>query len=646
MLSSIPSLATLKAVSRKMGKSALDVVPWFEKEPETGVASATDEDLLEGLVDPEAMSRDQLFVNLQVRGLRTGGLKTALKERLKLYVQSQRESALAYMASDDAVQRQDVNLEESGSVYTCGANHQGQLGLGDAMPRETFTCVPKLKGKSVDYISVGADYCVAVTEEGEVYSWGGGGYAPLGHAKPKLPDDDDEMEVYLASLRDIHAEGEAHQAPKMIERLRGEGIVEVSAGYGHVVAVSDAGDVWTWGTGLQGQLGHGDLENKTIPTIVSTLQEKVIIAVSVGHSHSVCISDEDIPYTWGSLHGGRLGLGITEREDPNPRLRKYFLGPTLIPYFRGKKVLQVACSANHCLALVKDMNQVYSWGGGDGGRLGHGDAADKFMPTPVDAFRGMCVLQVACGPWHSAAIVMWPPLIDCGVVYTWGSGVYGQLGQGRAQISHKPGVVTSLYDRNISIKYISCGTHHNAVLAFDNAMYSWGSNKYGCLGADIEDEFTPVPQRVWAFDVMIAGVGRGSPRSIACGHDFTAVACFPYVGPSEDELIEMEAEKLHDVQKVAIVEAEKEIKRQMESEQKKDEARKRAGFHLLESKPLCDLCQVCSGFEPNIFKPSVCKECSHLKVRHTRQRVAADDDEEEGEEEAAGGAGAGDDDDK
>lgn len=96
-------------------------------------------------------------------------------------------------------------------------------------------------------------------------------------------------------------------------------------------------------------------------------------------------------------------------------------------------------------------------------------------------------------------------------------------------------------------------------------------------------------------------------------------------------LLQMEAEKLHDVQKTAIVEAEKEIKRQMEEEQKKDEMRKRAGLHLLENKPLCDLCQVCTGFEPNIFKPSVCKECSHLKVKHTRRRNSQVDDEEEEE---------------
>lgn len=43
---------------------------------------------------------------------------------------------------------------------------------------------------------------MACTEEGEVYTWGGGGWAPLGHPKLKPPDDDDEMEMYLAGLRE------------------------------------------------------------------------------------------------------------------------------------------------------------------------------------------------------------------------------------------------------------------------------------------------------------------------------------------------------------------------------------------------------------------------------------------------------------
>lgn len=61
-----PSLSKLKAVTRSVVQSSIDKVPWFDKEPEPGVEAATDEDLLEGVADPERMTRDQLFVRLCV----------------------------------------------------------------------------------------------------------------------------------------------------------------------------------------------------------------------------------------------------------------------------------------------------------------------------------------------------------------------------------------------------------------------------------------------------------------------------------------------------------------------------------------------------------------------------------------------------
>ena len=48
--------------------------------------------------------------------------------------------------------------------------------------------------------------------------------------------------------------------------------------------------------------------------------------------------------------------------------------PQVIQGFGDKEVIKVAthCDAKHYLALTSD-GEVYSWGNGDGGRLGHGD---------------------------------------------------------------------------------------------------------------------------------------------------------------------------------------------------------------------------------------------------------------------------------
>jgi alpha-tubulin suppressor-like RCC1 family protein len=51
--------------------------------------------------------------------------------------------------------------------------------------------------------------------------------------------------------------------------------------------------------------------------------------------------------------------------------------PTRILYDKQRKpfdgIKDIACGANHCVALNSEGTTVYSWGGGQGGRLGHGD---------------------------------------------------------------------------------------------------------------------------------------------------------------------------------------------------------------------------------------------------------------------------------
>jgi hypothetical protein len=101
----------------------------------------------------------------------------------------------------------------------------------------------------------------------------------------------------------------------------------------------------------------------------------------------------------------------------------------------------------------------------------------------------------------------------------------------------------SLLDINVIVWTLSAGTHHNAVLTDDNKVYTWGSNKCGCLGRDTEGQmWTAEPGIIEVFDAMVDRVGRGPVQSIACGKEYTLVATLPYTGPSEEELLLMEKE--------------------------------------------------------------------------------------------------------
>lgn len=95
-----------------------------------------------------------------------------------------------------------------------------------------------------------------------------------------------------------------------------------------------------------------------------------------------------------------------------------------------------AVKLSSLIALV--ILQVYSWGNGDGGRLGHGDSSSREEPTLVQELQGKTMVSIGCGSTYSAAIS------SQGELYTWGRGNYGRLGHGSSDDHSTPTLVTAL----------------------------------------------------------------------------------------------------------------------------------------------------------------------------------------------------------
>lgn len=160
----------------------------------------------------------------------------------------------------------------------------------------------------------------------------------------------------------------------------------------------------------------------------------------------------------------------------------------------GSSVHETDACASHNVALAED--GVYTWGSGDGGRLGHGDTLDRHEPVLVEGLKDEIVLQVAAGNWHSMALVQVPPCLYGGWVYTWGSGYSGQLGLGETFVTNTPRLVEGLVDDVATVAFMCCGSHHCAVLTDDEQMYCWGSNRHGCLGAQLVRRWQPLARSV------------------------------------------------------------------------------------------------------------------------------------------------------
>lgn len=57
--------------------------------------------------------------------------------------------------------------------------------------------------------------------------------------------------------------------PRVIESLRGVEVVDIAAGGAHSACITASGELFTWGKGRYGRLGHGDSEDQLKPKLVS-----------------------------------------------------------------------------------------------------------------------------------------------------------------------------------------------------------------------------------------------------------------------------------------------------------------------------------------------------------------------------------------
>ena len=97
----------------------------------------------------------------------------------------------------------------------------------------------------------------------------------------------------------------------MIEALRGKEIIDIACGGAHSAAVSAVGELYTWGKGRYGRLGHGDSEDQLKPKLVEALigYRVVGVACGSGDAQTLCITDDDSVWSWGDGDYGKLGRG-------------------------------------------------------------------------------------------------------------------------------------------------------------------------------------------------------------------------------------------------------------------------------------------------------------------------------------------------
>jgi len=251
-----------------------------------------------------------------------------------------------------------------------------------------------------------------------------------------------------------HGNEAGHSTPKRVEGLAGLVVQHIACGSRHTAIVTSNGALYTWGDKENGVAGHGDIEgHQYTPKLLDKLSSKNVVQLSACGFHTGCLTDTGELFTWGEGKFGRLGHG-GERNCHSPKLVE-----TLV----GKMPRQVSCGGFHT-AVVTDDGKLYTFGGGEHGQLGHNDRVNKVKPTFVEALDGVFVSQITCGWSHSVA------LTNKGRVFTWGNGDHGKLGHGSDRKVCIPNMVEKLKDFRV-VRVASYNEHTAALVEpFDHSI--------------------------------------------------------------------------------------------------------------------------------------------------------------------------------
>eukprot|EP01105_Mastigella_eilhardi_P008575 TRINITY_DN2077_c0_g1_i2.p1 TRINITY_DN2077_c0_g1~~TRINITY_DN2077_c0_g1_i2.p1 ORF type:complete len:300 (+),score=43.68 TRINITY_DN2077_c0_g1_i2:978-1877(+) len=277
----------------------------------------------------------------------------------------------------------------------------------------------------------------------------------------------------------------------------------VACGSCHTVIAFASGEVFAWGRNNNGQLGLGDTTTRTEPTLIPVLQMAPhVLSLACGYDFSAALLESNDLLMWGGNVNGSCGIG--------DELRNVTL-PTKVHKLATKKaaVKTVACGSWHTAAVLWN-GELFTWGRNECGQLGLGSTLYRSTPKKVN-LSGNFVVAVACGFNNTAA------LFDNGECWSWGSNIFGQLGTGDTHAAFYPQQV-KLRGKAVAL---SCGFDH-AVAVLDNGkVFGWGRNSDNLQLTDRHHGNQPIPQEISGFPPGML------PTAVACGGNHTAVLCRP-----------------------------------------------------------------------------------------------------------------------
>jgi alpha-tubulin suppressor-like RCC1 family protein len=238
-------------------------------------------------------------------------------------------------------------INNSGQLFAWGYTDYGTY--GDNVNVQARSSPVQIPG-SWTQAFIGYDFAIGLKTDGTVWTWGSGGSGQLG----------DNTTISRSSPVQIMS-GSSFTA-----------IAARGAGYGGMAIRTD-GTLWSWGAGIQGNVGDGTTVNRSTPVQITGSWTKIASGTGINFG----IKTDGTLWAWGANSGyGMLGDGTTiNRSAP-------------VQIGSGTNWQYVSAANSNGAAAMTSTGLLYVWGRSDAGtnnsyRIGDGNSVARSSPVQV-----------------------------------------------------------------------------------------------------------------------------------------------------------------------------------------------------------------------------------------------------------------------
>ena len=327
-------------------------------------------------------------------------------------------------------------LKNDGTLWGCGDNRYGQLGLGDTTNRITFTQITT-NTDNVKEIYCGWRNTFILKNDGTLWGCGWNEYGQLGL-------------------------GDTTNRTTFTEIItNADDIKSVYCGSNQTFILKNDGTLWGCGNNYYGCLGLGDTTNRTTFTQITTNADN-IKEIYCGLIHNLILKNDGTLWSCGWNNSGQLGLG----DGSN---RTTFTQVTT----NADNIKQVYCGGYYTLILKND-GTLWGCGNNPYGELGLGDTTNRTTFTEITT-NANDIKSVYCGESYTFI------LENDGTLWNTGYNGDGRLGLGDTT---NRTTFTQITTNANDVKEVYCGYSHTLILKNDGTLWGCGLNTSGQLGLE------------------------------------------------------------------------------------------------------------------------------------------------------------------